>query len=110
MYVIAVWDIELAFEFPNAKVVGIDYETVTVSSLTNTVKNFSFLTANIHEGDNGLQHFQDNQVDYIMMRDVWLFNTHSSKWKILFKEIHRVLKPGGCIEIYEQSKVLSLSQ
>ncbi|CAO3607087.1 unnamed protein product [Mucor fragilis] len=98
----AVWDIELAFEFPNAKVVGIDYESVTVASLTNTVKNFSFHNAMIHQGETGLQEFGDNQVDYIMMRDVWLVNAPACKWTNLLKEIYRILKPGGYIEIYEQ--------
>lgn len=105
---IAVWDIELAFEFPNAKVVGIDYESVTVASLTNTVKNFSFHNAMIHQGETGLKEFGDNQVDYIMMRDVWLVNAPACKWTNLLKEIYRILKPGGYIEIYEQGNVIAL--
>lgn len=100
---LAVWDIELAFEFPHTRIVGIDYETLAVSSLTHTVKNFSFINASIHNGDTGLQQFQENTVDYIMMRDVWLFNTPDRKWKTLLKEMYRILKPGGYIEIYEQS-------
>lgn len=39
-----------------------------------------------------------------MMRDVWIFNTPNSKWKTLLNEVQRVLKPGGYIEIFEQSK------
>ncbi|KAI7901530.1 S-adenosyl-L-methionine-dependent methyltransferase [Cokeromyces recurvatus] len=98
----AVWDVELAFEFPNAKVIGIDYQSATVSSLTDTVNNFSFHNAIIHEGESGLNDFKDNEVDYIMMRDVSIVNAPSSKWTQLFKEIYRILKPGGYIEIYEQ--------
>ncbi|KAI8638031.1 S-adenosyl-L-methionine-dependent methyltransferase [Parasitella parasitica] len=100
----AVWDIELALEFPNAKIVGIDYESVTVASLTNTVNNFSFHNAMIHLGETGLKEFGCNQVDYIMMRDVWLVNTPACKWSSLLQEIYRILKPGGFIEIYEQDR------
>ncbi len=98
------WDIELAFEFPNAQVIGIDYESATVSSLTNTVKNFSFKNAMIHQGKTGLESFRDNTVDFIMMRDVWLVNSPASKWTSILREIYRILKPGGYIEIYEQGK------
>ncbi|CEP14464.1 hypothetical protein [Parasitella parasitica] len=100
----AVWDIELALEFPNAKIVGIDYESVTVASLNDTVKNFSFHNAMIHQGETGLRGFGCNQVDYIMMRDVWLVNTPAWKWSSLLQEIYRILKPGGYIEIYEQDR------
>lgn len=58
----------------------------------------------IHQGETGLQEFGDNQVDYIMMRDVWLVNAPACKWTNLLKEIYRILKPGGYIEIYEQGK------
>ncbi|KAI8094360.1 S-adenosyl-L-methionine-dependent methyltransferase [Thamnidium elegans] len=98
----AVWDIEIALQFPNAKVIGIDYESATVSSITSTVKNFSFQNAMIHLGETGLKKFKDNQVDYIIMRDVYLVNSPVTKWVSLFKEIYRILKPGGYIEIYEQ--------
>lgn len=107
-FTVAVWDVELAFEFPNAKVVGIDYESATVSSLTDTVKNFTFHNALIHEGQTGLEKFKDNTVDYIMMRDVWLVNSPASKWTRILTEIHRILKPGGYIEIYEQGIIKSL--
>ncbi|KAI8087760.1 S-adenosyl-L-methionine-dependent methyltransferase [Gilbertella persicaria] len=98
----AVWDVELAFEFPKAQIIGIDYESFTVSSLTNTVKNFSFHNALIHEGQHGFDAFEDNQVDYVMLRDTWLLNCSLAKWTTTFKEIYRILKPGGHIEIYEQ--------
>lgn len=73
------------------------------------MKNFSFQNANLHEGDIGLHRFQDNTVDYIMMRDVWLVNSSPAKWKNVLKQVYRVLKPGGYIEIYEQDmKICSL--
>lgn len=105
-FILAVWDIELALEFPNTKVIGIDYETATVSCLNSSVKNFSFRNAMIHQGETGLKSFKDNQVDYIVMRDVWLVNCPVSKWTSLFEEIYRILKPGGYIEIYEQGKTI----
>ncbi|KAG2213136.1 hypothetical protein INT47_011285 [Mucor saturninus] len=98
----AAWDIELAIEFPNSKVIGIDYESATVASLNTSVKNFSFQNAMIHQGETGLNVIENNQVDYIVMRDVWLVNCPVSKWTNLFEEVLRILKPGGYIEIYEQ--------
>lgn len=89
--------------------VGIDYESATVSSITGTVKNFSFQNAMIHLGETGLKKFKDNQVDYIVMRDVYLVNSPVTKWVSLFKEIYRILKPGGYIEIYEQGKYTYIS-
>lgn len=100
------WDIEIAFEFPNAKVIGIDYESATVSSLTETVKNFTFQNAMIHQGKSGLETIENNAVDYIMMRDVMLVNSPVQKWINIFKEVYRILKPGGYIEIYEQGKIV----
>jgi ubiquinone/menaquinone biosynthesis C-methylase UbiE len=104
LFIVAVWDIEIAFEFPNAKIIGIDYESATVSSLTDTVINFSFQSAMMHQGKSGLETIEDNTVDYIMMRDVMLVNSPAQKWINIFKEIYRILKPGGYIEIYENGK------
>lgn len=61
----------------------------------------------IHQGETGLNVIENNQVDYIVMRDVWLVNCPVSKWTNLFEEVLRILKPGGYIEIYEQGKVFS---
>ncbi|KAI8875249.1 hypothetical protein K501DRAFT_311519, partial [Backusella circina FSU 941] len=94
----AAWGIELAFEFPTAKIIGIDHESATMSSLSNSIKNFYFSNAEIHKGENGLTDLQDNQVDYIIMRDVSFFNTPAIKWEYLFHDVMRILKPGGFIE------------
>ncbi|KAG0174704.1 hypothetical protein DFQ28_007569 [Apophysomyces sp. BC1034] len=92
---------EMAQEFPDAQVIGIDYASATLTNFTYT-KNSCFWPAIVHEGDNGLGAFEDNVVDYIMMRDVWLVNSPTHKWIDLFEDIKRILKPGGWIEIYEQ--------
>lgn len=104
-FLLAVWGIELAFEFPNAKIIGIDYESATMSSLSNTIKNFCFSNAELHKGENGLADIQDNQVDYISMRGVSIINTPAIKWECLFNDVMRILKPGGFIEIYEQGTI-----
>ncbi|KAF7725985.1 hypothetical protein EC973_009131 [Apophysomyces ossiformis] len=96
-----IWVMEMAQEFPDAQVIGIDYSSAMLPNFTYT-KNASFRPAIIHEGDNGFGTLEDNAVDYIMMRDVWLVNSPSHKWIDLFNDIKRILKPGGWIEVYEQ--------
>lgn len=61
----------------------------------------------MHEGHTGLESFEDNVADHVMMRDVWLVNSPEHKWLDVLRQVHRVLKPGGCIEIYEQGNNLS---
>lgn len=96
------WTMEMAQQFPDCEVVGIDYEQATLPSLADSLKNLRFHNVVIHEGCTGFEDFEDNSADYIMMRDVWMVNSPAHRWAETLSEVYRVLKPGGWVELYEQ--------
>ncbi|CAO3625194.1 unnamed protein product [Cunninghamella echinulata] len=97
------WVMELSQEL-NCKIVGIDDEEAMLPSLIHSSGKFEFLHANLYSGITGLEKYNDNQADYIMMRDVWLINQPIDRWRILLKQVFRVLKPGGYVEIIERDQ------
>jgi ubiquinone/menaquinone biosynthesis C-methylase UbiE len=96
---------EMAARFPEAKIVGVDFKEATLSNLQHGFPNLEFKFTVIHDTTTGLELFEDNSVDMIMMRDTWLINSPSFKWSNILKEAFRILKPGGYIEIEEQGIV-----
>lgn len=99
---LGMWTMEMAQQFPDCQVVGIDYEQATLPSLAESLKNLRFHNVVIHEGCTGLEDFEDNSADYIMMRDVWMVNSPAYRWEETLSHVYRVLKPGGWVELYEQ--------
>ncbi|KAL0087804.1 S-adenosyl-L-methionine-dependent methyltransferase [Phycomyces blakesleeanus] len=97
-----IWCLELAEEFPDAKVIGIDFKTAPLQNIAETRTNLTFQDITICEGHTGLEGYPDNAVDYVMMRDVWIVNSPIHKWHNILKQVLRILKPGGWIEIIEQ--------
>ncbi|KAI8393943.1 S-adenosyl-L-methionine-dependent methyltransferase [Radiomyces spectabilis] len=97
-----IWAMELAHKFPECHVVGIDYPSATMSKLSSAHNNLEFQHMLPHEEHTGLEQFEDNCVDYLMMRDVWLSNSPHHKWRQIMQQVMRILKPGGWLEIYEQ--------
>ncbi|CAI2162131.1 5758_t:CDS:2 [Funneliformis geosporum] len=88
------WCEEMANEFPDVNVFGIDL----ITNFSSKIKpyNCKFLPGNVIFG----LPWADNTFDYIWSRD--LFTEIKSKdWLSLLLEMHRVLKPGGIIEFQE---------
>ncbi|CAG8443579.1 3215_t:CDS:2 [Dentiscutata heterogama] len=88
------WCFEIAQEFPDADVYGIDI----ISSFPSEIKpsNCYFQECNI---SNGLP-FDNNVFDYIFMRHMFLA-LRNHQWVPLLNEIMRILKPGGVIEFVD---------
>ncbi|KAG2235256.1 hypothetical protein INT48_004723 [Thamnidium elegans] len=100
---IGLWDMEMAALFPESQVVGVDFKEATLSNLQYDIPNLEFRHVVIYDNYTGLESFETNTVDYIMMRDVWFINAPVSKWKVVLEESFRILKPGGWIELSEHS-------
>ncbi|KAF7726738.1 hypothetical protein EC973_008512 [Apophysomyces ossiformis] len=96
-----IWAVETALEFPQAQVIGIDCETATIDNLSTPVPNYCFQHAVIRDGYTGLENIKDNMVDFVMIRNAWLINAPEKKWMDTLREVYRVLRPGGWIEIHE---------
>ncbi|KAI9253811.1 S-adenosyl-L-methionine-dependent methyltransferase [Phascolomyces articulosus] len=97
-----IWAMEMAQQFPNCHVVGMDFQSATLSSLGRSIKNLSFQNVIMQRDKTGLESLEEGTVDYLMMRDVWLVNSPGHKWFETLAEVFRILKPGGWVEIYEQ--------
>ncbi|KAI7849216.1 hypothetical protein BDC45DRAFT_574091 [Circinella umbellata] len=97
-----IWAMEMAQQFPKCQVIGMDFQTATLSSLGRSMSNLSFQNVTMQRNTTGLEPLKEDTVDYVMMRDVWLVNSPAHKWFETLVQVFRVLKPGGWVEIYEQ--------
>ncbi|GAA5811119.1 hypothetical protein MFLAVUS_004548 [Mucor flavus] len=90
----ASWLFDMAKDYPNSKFYGVD--------ITNTFpeeekpENCELVLGNIGEHIP----FPDNTFDYVHQR-LLLLGLTEEMWEQNIKELFRVLKPGGCIEIKE---------
>ncbi|RUS17233.1 S-adenosyl-L-methionine-dependent methyltransferase [Endogone sp. FLAS-F59071] len=89
-----IWALEVAQQFPNAQVTGIDLSPPNEQQ--SNPKNLSYQRADMFEG----LKFSDASVDYIFMRSMGLV-IKDDKWASVLKEFLRVLKPGGMVELFE---------
>lgn len=64
--------------------------------------NVKFQVANMLEG----LPFPDNTFDFVHMR-LLLIGVKKDEWPELFKEVFRVLKPGGCAQSVEAGMLVS---
>ncbi|CAG8549096.1 6685_t:CDS:2 [Acaulospora morrowiae] len=88
------WVIEMANEFPRSHFTGIDLSQVCPRE--QKPENVNFLTHNLLDG----LPYNDNTFDFIHMR--YLISAFSEKeWKMIIKELVRVTKIGGTLEIME---------
>jgi len=81
-------------EYPQSKFVGIDIMPYYPSTIKP--KNVTFQGINILEG----LPFEDNTFDYVYMRFMMVALSHKDRETVI-KEIIRVCKPNGWIELME---------
>ncbi|KAI8076252.1 S-adenosyl-L-methionine-dependent methyltransferase [Thamnidium elegans] len=85
---------DMASEYPKSRFVGVD--TVQMTDILSTFPNISFSLGSVTEGLN----LPDNSFDYIEMREFGNL-LKIEQWPIVLKEVHRLLKPGGCAGFFE---------
>ncbi|KAI8979010.1 S-adenosyl-L-methionine-dependent methyltransferase [Pilobolus umbonatus] len=88
------WLMDMATEFPSAQFIGIDQASLFPTDIRPP--NVEFKKVNIL---NGLP-YEDNTFDVVQMR-LFLFAFNKYQWVQSMKEIYRVLKPGGFIQLLE---------
>lgn len=96
----------MAQAYPKAKVIGLDafpaddkrmkgYSNATISA-PNIVYKYGDLTTQLT--------LPDSYIDVLYQRDTTSIIPHE-RWPFLFKELMRVMKPGGYIELVEYSRL-----
>ncbi|KAG0096447.1 hypothetical protein BGZ93_004537 [Podila epicladia] len=91
------WTMEMAKEFPNATVYGIDINPELFPNVREPVpSNCLFTQSNLL---NRLS-FPDKYFDFVFQRFLYLGLTVDD-WPIALKELRRVMKPGAWIELFE---------
>ncbi|HLG63872.1 MAG TPA: class I SAM-dependent methyltransferase [Ktedonosporobacter sp.] len=95
-----IWGHEMAQAFPLARVYGLDLEppqTVSLAAPAISVPdNYHFIQGNVLKG----LPFPDNMFDYVHQRLLFL-GVPQNSWPAVIKELSRVTRPGGWVEIYE---------
>jgi ubiquinone/menaquinone biosynthesis C-methylase UbiE len=93
-----IWLMEMAIEFPNSELIGIDI--VYQAPMDVLPPNCTFLIMDVLLG----LRFLDNTIDYIHHRH--LSCIPSSYWQTYLDDCFRILSPGGWIEIMESDGLL----
>ncbi|KAI9494616.1 hypothetical protein BDB00DRAFT_871170 [Zychaea mexicana] len=99
------WEPEMAREFPNAKIIGLDYKPVPSGSYTPKNVEFRQMRAQSHSnGIHGLEKFAENSVDLLVLRDLWILGSKNQQGGNVLERAFKILKPGGWLEIYDQDR------
>ncbi|CAE6409093.1 unnamed protein product, partial [Rhizoctonia solani] len=93
-----IWVMEIAREFPHACVVGVDLSKPRLVC-QDVPSNASFIMADVTKRFP----FEDGSFDVVQMRIVPSITERTT----IYKEIHRVLRPGGIIQLVELSPPVS---
>jgi ubiquinone/menaquinone biosynthesis C-methylase UbiE len=90
-----IWGKEMAQQFPQARVVGLDLEDIKVSGPIPA--NYQFVQGNLLDG----LPFVANSFDFVHQRLVLASAVPFERWMDVFKELLRVTRPGGWLELPE---------
>ena len=89
------WCHEMAVQFPAATVYGFDLENLKASQPLPS--NVRFIQGNLLDGLS----FEDNAFDYVHQRLVLASAVPLLRWEPVMKELLRVTRPGGWLELAE---------
>lgn len=98
------WVVDAAKEWPKCEFVGFDLVNIQISlklldpSLAERITwvHGNFLTTKLP--------FDDDEFDHVHIQSI-ARGVPENKWNVLFDEINRILRPGGCVEILEDDLV-----
>ena len=94
------WAAELAREFPNANVIGVDVAPPPIADDAPggapTAENYTFVQGNVLER----LPFADNSFDFVHQRYL-ILAIPANRWPHVIAELLRVTRPGGWIELIE---------
>ncbi|KAI8332074.1 S-adenosyl-L-methionine-dependent methyltransferase [Chlamydoabsidia padenii] len=88
------WIMDVAKDYPNCQLTGVDISDVFPKG--DRPSNVHFELGNALTG----LRFEDNTFDFINLRFL-IMALRADEWVIVFKELYRILKPGGVIESVE---------
>ncbi|RUS21719.1 S-adenosyl-L-methionine-dependent methyltransferase [Endogone sp. FLAS-F59071] len=89
------WTVDMAEDYPASHFTGIDIVS-DILPKTGYPENCTFMQANTLKG----LPFEDNTFDFVFQR-LMVLNFTPADWEHAIREIIRVTKPGGWIELYE---------
>ncbi|CAO3649558.1 unnamed protein product [Mucor hiemalis] len=87
------WIMDMILDYPKCDYQGCDIVQVTNTNITS---RFKFSYGNVLEGLD----FPDNTFDFVHMR-LFILALREVEWPVAIKEILRVTKPGGIIQLLE---------
>ncbi len=95
------WAVEMAAEFPDARVIGLDLvlpenTSAMLASLGVRSANVSFVEADLLQG----VPFPDGMFDYVHFRFMY-DELPAARWPDILRELVRVTRPGGWVECME---------
>ncbi|KAK0208757.1 hypothetical protein DFS33DRAFT_1253760 [Desarmillaria ectypa] len=98
------WVLDAAKEWPKCEFVGFDLVNIQIplklleSSIAARITwaHGNFLTTKLP--------FDDDEFDHVHIQSI-ARGVPENKWDVLFDEINRILRPGGCVEILEDDLV-----
>uniref|UniRef100_A0A1D1YLI9 Demethylmenaquinone methyltransferase n=1 Tax=Anthurium amnicola TaxID=1678845 RepID=A0A1D1YLI9_9ARAE len=97
----ATWLLEMATEYPTCFFTGIDISPMFPAEIKP--KNVHFIQRNAIDG----LPFPDGTFDFVFMRMMYLSFTADQWENVIVRELSRVLKPGGWIELMECDQSLT---
>ncbi|KAI8339541.1 S-adenosyl-L-methionine-dependent methyltransferase [Chlamydoabsidia padenii] len=88
------WCLEMALDYPRAEIRGLDMADMFPTTIRPQNVNFD-----LHNALEGLP-YENNTFDLVHMR-LLIAAWRKDEWGFLLKEIYRVLKPGGYVQLVE---------